>query len=279
MFAFRVAYIGTDYHGFQIQPRVRTVEGEILRALKRLGIVKDKKSSSFSYASRTDAGVHALSQVVAFRTDSNLAEPRIINSELPEDIRFYARAEAPENFNARRDALYKRYRYYLYSEDLDIKEMREASRLFIGKHDFRNFSSERKKDTVRTVYSLEIRLEPPFAIIDICADSFLYNMARKIITALKMVGEGERPKEWISELLSLSSSEGIPPAPPQGLILEEVRYENLDFVVDEYALKSAVGIMKSRFASLAPLAESIRDMENSLESMKITAASHESSDI
>lgn len=268
MLAFRVAYIGTDYHGFQIQPKLRTVEGEILRALRKLGIIKDKRSSRFSYASRTDAGVHALSQVVAFRTESHLAEPRVINSELPEDIRFYARAEAPENFNARRDAIYKRYRYYLYSENLDIKEMREASKLFIGEHDFRNFSSERETNTVRKVHSVEIRLEPPFAIIDICADSFLYNMARKMITALKMVGEGKRTKEWISELLSLSSSEGIPSAPPQGLILEEVRYENLEFMIDEYALKSAVEVMKSRFASIAPLAESIKDIETSLESMK-----------
>jgi len=269
MLAFKVAYIGTDYHGFQIQPNVRTVEAEILKALKELEIIKDKKASKFSYASRTDAGVHALSQVIAFETESDLAEPRIINSRLPDDIKVYARAEAPPDFNARRDALYKRYRYYLYFENLDVREMREASKLLMGTHDFRNFSSEKETNTVRTIHSIEIRLEPPFAIIDICANSFLYNMARKIITALKAVGEGEKPKEWISELLCPEKlSEGIPSAPPQGLILEEVHYKDVEFSVDDYARKSAILMLKNRFASLAPLTESIKNMEESLQKLR-----------
>ena len=267
MLAFKVAYLGPEYHGFQIQPELRTVEGEILRALRELEIIRDKRSSKFSYASRTDAGVHAISQVVAFETGSDLAEPRVINSRLPEDIKFYAMSEVSPEFNARRDAAYKRYRYYLYSESLDVREMREASKLLVGTHDFRNFSSEKEGNTVRTVHAIEIRLEPPFAIIDICANSFLYNMVRKIITALKMVGEGQRPKEWIQELLESEVSEGIPAAPPQGLILEEVHNRDEEFTVDDYARKSAVEMLKNRFISLAPLTESIRDMVETLEKL------------
>ena len=111
--ALKVAYIGTDFHGFQVQPDVKTIEGELLRALSELNIIDNRHSANYIAAGRTDKGVHAIGQVIAFDTDNpDMVMPRAINSRLPGTIWTWAWSEVvPPGFDPRRDTLSREYRY------------------------------------------------------------------------------------------------------------------------------------------------------------------------
>ena len=112
--ALKMAYFGTIYYGFQIQPDVPTIERELFKAFGMLGIFDDPKDANYSASGRTDRGVHAIGQVVSFDSDRpGLTSPRIINSSLPEGIWIWARSEVPEDFDARRNAISREYRYFI----------------------------------------------------------------------------------------------------------------------------------------------------------------------
>ena len=193
--ALKIAYIGSDFYGSQTQPGLRTVEGELRRCLEEIGAIKPK--TKVALAGRTDAGVHALEQVAAFEAaDPKMTAPRIVNSKLPDDLWAYARAEVPDDFDPRRHATSREYRYLLYAPGVIERRMMEFAPQFLGTHDFTNFSSvEQGKYPVRTVKKLEITKKGDIYLIDIEADSFLWNMVRKIVTALRLVGENKRPNE------------------------------------------------------------------------------------
>jgi tRNA pseudouridine38-40 synthase len=192
-------------------------------------------------AGRTDAGVHALEQVVAFEpADPKLTAPRIVNSKLPEDLWAYARAEVAGDFDPRRHALSREYRYILYAPHLIERRMMEFAPQFLGTHDFTNFSSvEPGKYPVRTVKKLDITRNGDVYLIDIEADAFLWNMVRKIVTALRLVGENKRPNDWIADMFDPAHKEGIPPAPAAGLYLKKVNYGSIAWEADEYARQRA----------------------------------------
>ncbi|MCQ1534726.1 tRNA pseudouridine(38-40) synthase TruA [Methanosarcina sp. KYL-1] len=241
--ALKIAYIGTEFHGSQIQPNVETVEGELFKALRKLGIIESPKSANYTCAGRTDAGVHALEQVIAFDTDKpNLAIPRVINSELPPTIWAWAHAEVPSDFDARRDAVSRHYRYVMSGEDYDISKIREASKLLLGTHDFANFSkADGDKGTVRTLERIDVRVDGEFTKIDVVGNSFLWNMVRKIVTALTMIGNGVRDEDWLLQMLNPEIyEEGIEPAPAYGLTLMEVKYPDaIEWTVDSYSVRRA----------------------------------------
>jgi tRNA pseudouridine38-40 synthase len=241
--ALKLAYIGTEFHGSQIQPNVVTVEGELFEALRNLGVIESPKSANYTFAGRTDAGVHALGQVVAFDTDKpNLAIPRVINSELPPTIWTWAYAKVPLDFDARRDAASRHYRYVMSGEGYDISRVREASKLLLGTHDFENFSrTDREKSTIRTIESVSARVDGDLTIIDVVGNSFLWNMVRKIVTALSMIGKGVRDKDWLLQMLNPDIyEEGIESAPAYGLTLLKVNYkENPEWIEDDYSIKRA----------------------------------------
>jgi tRNA pseudouridine38-40 synthase len=241
--ALKLAYIGTEYHGSQIQPNVVTVEGELFEALRNLGIIESPKSANYTFAGRTDAGVHALGQVVAFDTDKpNLAIPRVINSELPPNIWVWAHAKVPLDFDARRDAASRHYRYVMSGDGYDISRIREASKLLVGIHDFENFSKTNgEKSTVRTIESINARVDGELTIIDVVGNSFLWNMVRRIVTALSMIGRGVRDKDWLLQMLNPEIyEEGIEPAPAYGLTLLKINYtENIEWIEDDYSIKRA----------------------------------------
>ncbi len=230
--ALKVAYLGDGYHGFQRQPGLRTVEAVIRDALASIGVT----NGDFCYAGRTDRGVSALGQVIDFWIDEeleHLAAPRVINDLLPSDVWAWARARAPFGFSARWSALWREYRYILFSPDLELGQMREAADLIIGTHDFRNFSTS-KVDTVRTIKRLEIKETGGLYIFDIRADGFLWNMVRRIVGALELIGRREKPVSWIQELLDTSTNAGAPTAPPEGLMLMDVGYPDLEWIEDPY---------------------------------------------
>ncbi|WP_406660189.1 tRNA pseudouridine(38-40) synthase TruA [Methanolobus sp. ZRKC3] len=241
--ALKIAYVGTGYHGSQIQPDSATIEGELFKVLKELEIIEDPKSARFSSSGRTDAGVHARGQIIAFDTDKpNLAIPRVINSKLPYSIWAWAHAEVADDFDPRRGAVSRRYRYIMSGEQYDISKIRSASKILVGKHDFSNFcSTDGNKGTVRSVEKVDVRVSGTLTMIDVQANSFLWNMVRKIVTALTMVGSGVRDEEWLGHMLDPDSyEEGLEPAPAYGLTLMEATYrQEIDWSEDGYAIRRA----------------------------------------
>ncbi|OQD58497.1 tRNA pseudouridine synthase [Methanobrevibacter arboriphilus JCM 13429 = DSM 1125] len=154
--ALKIAYIGTNFHGFQRQPNHRTVEGELIYTLKKLGYIDDLSSSKFGIAGRTDRGVHSLGNVISFMSDREVIVNQI-NHKLPEDIQIIAKAPVRYGFKPRY-AESKHYRYVFFEENLNISRMNELASLFEGKHDFTNFSKRNnsQKTTVRTINKIEI---------------------------------------------------------------------------------------------------------------------------
>ncbi|MDR2944489.1 MAG: tRNA pseudouridine(38-40) synthase TruA [Methanosarcinales archaeon] len=241
--ALKIGYEGTHFFGSQIQPEQRTVEGEFLKVLQETGVIEDPDAANLSSSGRTDAGVHSISQVVTFFTNNpRMALPRILNSKLPRDMWAWAYAEVPDDFDPRRHAVRRKYRYILSADEYDISKMREAAKLFIGEHNFSNFAKKDKsnpRSTVRTVEKLDIRSQGHVIKIDIVANAYLWNMIRKIVSALTLVGNGNRDLDWISKMLDPETyEEGIEPAPAYGLIFLEVQYDpEPEWVIDSYAVK------------------------------------------
>lgn len=224
--ALKVAYIGTDYHGFHIQKNAYTVENELFKVLEELNIIKDPKSARYIASGRTDTGVHALGQVIAFDTDNpKLAIPRVINNSFPPSLWIWSRAEVADDFNPRRYALSREYRYIMCG-CINIPLIRKASRFLKGTHDFSNFAtSDGDKSTIRTVKRIDIRLDDDFVTLDIEANSFLWHMVRKIVTAIQMIGDEVRNMEWLEKMLQPEEfKEGLEPAPAFGLLLKNVNY-------------------------------------------------------
>jgi tRNA pseudouridine38-40 synthase len=234
--ALRLAYVGTAYAGFQAQPGRATVQISVVEALRRARLFAEPRAARFTASGRTDKGVHALDAVVAFETDaSGLALPRHVNTYLPAGIWTWARADVPLTFNARRDARLREYQYFLCNRQFDVSAMCEAADLLLGVHDFYNFSLEKRRPTVRNIFSSRVRASGSFIIVEIAANSFVWNMMRKLVTALTLVGNGTRSVAWFENMLDRSHVEGIRPAPASGLLLTRVEYDGIDFVEDTYA--------------------------------------------
>ncbi|MDI6895867.1 tRNA pseudouridine(38-40) synthase TruA [Methanocella conradii] len=263
--ALKLAYIGTDFSGSQAQPGKRTVEGELKKGLIEKGIIDERTRVSFS--GRTDAGVHALGQVVSFKAlDERLVEPRIINSVMPKDLWVYASASVPDDFDPRRDATSRTYRYVLYAPDVVERRIVECSKLFIGTHDFTNFSSvEPGKNPVRTIKNVSVTKRGDLYIIDVEADSFLWNMVRKMVTGLRLVGSNKRPARWIEQMLRPDEyREGIPPALAAGLYLVKVDYPAISFIEEAYSKGRAYQRMMHAFEWQYTMAAVYREFQDAM---------------
>jgi tRNA pseudouridine38-40 synthase len=238
-----LCYDGTDFHGWQRQPRLRTVQQTLEVVLEQL----TGAPSTTTASGRTDAGVHALGQVVHFLTDSQHSCEtfvRALNALLPHDVRVLLAREMPQAFHATLDARSKRYRYVIdngsicspfqlrYSwrvrRPLDAAVMNRAGECLLGRHDFRSFESDwpNRQSSVRTILDLVVDRTGDFVAIEVEADGFLYNMVRSIAGTLVMVGTGKRPLSWVHEVLAAENRTAAgPTAPPQGLFLVKARYE------------------------------------------------------
>ncbi len=160
--------------------------------------------------------------------------PRIINTELPEDIWVWARSEVDPSFDPRRDAIYREYRYILYANSLDWELMDDASTFLIGEHDFSGLSKRGEEiSTIRRVHKIGLKKSGDLIIFDIRADAFLWQMVRKIVSVLILIGRGEKDSVWLEGILN-GEPASIAPAPAEGLLLRDVCYDGITFEVDHY---------------------------------------------
>lgn len=238
-----VAYDGTDYCGWQVQPNGITVEEVLNRELSRLL----KEEITVTGASRTDSGVHSLGNVAVFDTDTRMPAEKIsyaINQRLPEDIMVQDSCEVPEDFHPRFAASQKTYEYKIlnrkfpmptlrrdtlfYCHPLDEGRMRQGAQFLVGTHDFTSFSSVKAQTNtfVRTVYELTVeRTEDDIIHIRITGNGFLYNMVRIIAGTLLLVGAGKLEPEDVGRILAAKDRGAAgPTAPAHGLTMIGITY-------------------------------------------------------
>lgn len=264
--ALKVGYIGTNYHGFQKQPDVRTIEGELFASLMKLEIIKNPHEANYIASGRTDKGVHALGQVIAFDTHRpDLAIPGAINSNLSRQIWTWARAPVPDDFDPRRHAKYREYLYIMPGK-LDHSLLGGASVILKGEHDFFNFiTPEKERSSLSKIYDMKIQIEEEFTIIDISADHFLWHMVRKIATALKMIGNGIRDISWLKKMLLPSEfHEALEPAPAYGLILKNVEYADINWKEDCYSKKMTSKTLGDEFLWHSVMAQILKELDKKM---------------
>ena len=238
-----VTYEGTDFHGWQVQPDQRTIQGEIEAALAAI----EGRPVKVHGSGRTDAGVHALGQVASFHLENRIPCQNLqlaLNHRLPPAIRVLGVEEAPESFHARYSATAKTYEYRIWRGQvcppflrryvwrlpypLDEAAMIEAAPLFEGERDFRSLAThdgEGRESTVRTVCSSRLTREGEQLIYRVRGSGFLYNMVRNIVGTLLEVGRGNlRPADIEPILEARNRAAAGPTAPAVGLFLVSVEY-------------------------------------------------------
>lgn len=244
-FKIIIQYEGTRYQGWQRQDSTgNTIQGKFEAILAKM---TGKESVQVDGSGRTDAGVHALGQVANFKIDTDLSAGEVmdhINQYLPEDIGVISIEEMPERFHSRLNAKGKTYRYriwnsklpcvferrYVYElpQHLDLETMRAAASCFVGRHDFKAFTSNKKskKSTVRTIDEIKLEREGNEIVITYSGDGFLYHMVRILTGTLIEVGLGQRDPKSMTELFSQNAARDWSGAlaPAKGLCLVEVKY-------------------------------------------------------
>ena len=256
--AFRVAYDGRPYYGFQRQPDVTTVEGELFGALRRLNVFEGEKPPGYASAGRTDAGVSALAQTIAFDAPTWLT-PSGLNSELSGPLRAWATADAPPDFHATHDANWREYRYFWHApersegaerasgeaashdEGADDQRARRAFDRLLGEHDFHNLTPD-DANTVREL-SGSIERDGDFLVVTLRASGFCRELVRRVVALVQVVAGGD-DFDRIDRLLAaepIEGPEGVPPAPAGPLVLHDVDYD-LDFDAEAPAAAATRGM-------------------------------------
>ena len=217
--AFQVSYDGTGYAGLQVQDNALTIQGVIEQSLERVL----KQRTRISYAGRTDAGVHALGQVIAFKSESGMTGEQFkhaLNALIPQDIRILnpLEVDADADFHPRYSARARWYRYIMWNgrepvpffrnyalwldRQIDISRLRSYGKRIVGEHNFTSFASlVQDENPVRNIFSCKVHRKNDFVILDLVANAFLRKMVRSIVgTFLHLEQRGERP-ECIDEIL------------------------------------------------------------------------------
>jgi tRNA pseudouridine38-40 synthase len=240
-----VAYDGTNYAGWQIQPNAVTIEEVLNRTLSELL----QEEITVIGASRTDSGVHALGNVAVFDTSSKIPGEKIsyaLNQRLPKDIVIQDSREVPLDFHPRHCNSKKTYQYQILNKrfpvptkrlyahfvhyPLNTEAMQEASSYLIGEHDFKSFCSVKTQaeSTVRTIYDIRVQKDGDMITITISGNGFLYNMVRIITGTLLEVGLGRYHPSCVKEILDKKDRQFAgPTAPAHGLTLLKIEYPDL----------------------------------------------------
>lgn len=240
-----LAYDGTEYHGWQVQPDVPTVQGAVEDVLAKI----EGQPVHVTGSGRTDAGVHALAQVAAFNLDNPIPLDnlrRAMNRWLPSDIRVLAADLAPSGFHPRRDAVAKTYEFRIYRGEicppferryvhhhpypLDVQRMIQAAPLYEGEHDFSAFAAADEKDAlgaskIRTILRSTLVISGERLVYSARGSGFLKHMVRNLVGTLLEVGKGNlRPDELAALLDPGTAGKAGPTAPACGLFLVSVEY-------------------------------------------------------
>lgn len=244
--ALGVEYLGTDFHGWQIQKSgLRTVQGVVEPALSKIANHPVRVFCS----GRTDAGVHAQEQVIHFETQTSRTDGAWLfggNANLPSDVNFKWAKEVNDDFHARFNAYARSYEYkihhhpvrsslktgyYLWEpRSLNIDDMRKAAAFLVGEHDFSCFRGSmcQAKSPIKTIEYLQIDEIGDDLIIKVKANAFLHHMVRNLVGTLLKVGRGEESTEWMLSVLdSKDRKEAGPTAEPQGLYFVKAHYQNI----------------------------------------------------
>lgn len=250
-YALKVEYIGTNYSGSQVQPKQRTIQSELERALCTLtGNSHNENDGSRPirtiFSGRTDAGVHSKGQIVHFELNQPIVASRFLNSLnglLPKDISVSEIFEVPDSFHAQKSGCYRRYNYQIVNRQhrsvwdghsllvrkkLDLARMNQALSYLVGEHDFSSFKSAQATDpaSVCTVYKAECKKFGDEITIEIIANRFLYNMVRSIVGTLLLIEKNNLEPAVMKEILEEKDrTKAGPTVSPDGLTLMEVGYE------------------------------------------------------
>ena len=238
-----LAYDGTNYCGWQLQPNGITIEEVLNQALSELL----REPVVVIGASRTDSGVHAEGAVAVFDTENRMPADKIcfaLNQRLPEDIRVLQSDEVPLTWHPRKQNCVKTYEYRILNREfplpayrlnshftcrkLDVERMRQAAAYLIGEHDFQSFcaAGAQVKTTVRTIYALDVEKQGDLIILRITGNGFLYNMVRIIAGTLMKIGQGDWEPERIPEILAGCDRQlAGPTASARGLTLMEIHFK------------------------------------------------------
>ncbi len=282
----RIAYEGTEFHGWQVQAEQRTVQGVLERMLGRVLA----HPVELACAGRTDSGVHAFGQVAGFSTTCRMPADKIktaVVSRLPPDVAIVHARDVHPDFHATKDAICKLYRYRLHAspdrpvcalshrytyhfwKPLDVERMNEAARLFVGTRDFSALAGAgcRRVTMVRTVLGCEVRRQRDEVIIDVTGTGFLYRQVRNMVGTLLNVGCGMWEPQRVETILeSRDRSHAGPTAPALGLTLQWVRYPLEKLTPPEGSL----GDCGLRIADLAPdadLQSAIRNPQSAIRNV------------
>jgi tRNA pseudouridine38-40 synthase len=238
-----VSYDGTEFNGWQTQPGFRTVQETLELAIAKL---TGEERIRVNASGRTDAGVHAVGQVLNFYTAAAYPPDvlvRAINANLPPDVIVREAADMPQSFDANRDAKRKLYRYVIHDgpvsdvflrryayhvrHRLDVDAMKRAAQPLVGRHEFHSFETDwpNRMSSVRTITHLALNRLGDWIRLDVEADGFLYNMVRAIAGTLVNVGRGYWAESHVGEILRAEDRKKAgPTAPAQGLFLMRVTY-------------------------------------------------------
>ena len=249
--AIKVFYDGTHFHGFQRQPNGLSVENLLLEALSREGLIDDFKSARWSYASRTDKGVSALGQVVAFDVDktTNITLSRVNRHILPSAC-LWGMAVVEEDFHPRYHALLRIYRYVvplILYERMNFSALKEAASTLSNVDDYTWVVKPPKWRSGRVNLTIKIEAQEQLLVLEFKARSFYRYLIRRLVTLLLWVGEGRMDISKLKMMLrkGLTFKQGIPPAPPEGLILWDVIYPHVYFKVDLSAVSAMLKCLNS----------------------------------
>ena len=244
--ALGVEYLGTNFHGWQLQKSgIRTVQQVVEEALSS---VADKPIRVFC-SGRTDAGVHALEQVIHFETDVERKDSAWLfggNVNLPYDVNFKWVKQVNDDFHARFNAFARQYHYKIHNtpvrsalsgaytlwepRKLDVTAMSAAAEYLLGEHDFSSFRGSlcQAKSPIKTIEFIRLAQTDHEILLDIKANAFLHHMVRNIVGTLLKVGRGEKSIEWVKEVLDAKDRKRAgATAEPQGLYFVKAFYENL----------------------------------------------------
>lgn len=237
--ALKFAYDGTKFYGFQRQPDKTTVEGELVNALVKVGAIKSARECGYRSSSRTDRGVSAMGNIISVRTSFSI--PSIcsaLNSEL-EDVWVYSAVEVSETFNPRA-AKQRWYRYYLAKTSQDRRKMEQIAGRFLGVHDFSGYARKDKRNPMRKIDNIKVSDSGTFYSIDFRAESFLWNMVRRIVWMMNEGSSGRMPLDSIGPG-STRKPTRVGLAPPEYLVLMDIDC-GIDFPIDK---RASIGIVRT----------------------------------